>query len=254
MIVARPLRVANSKRHPVKKRKANAPKRHRPRSGNPAFLMTLGPMNPKRRTMAKKKKNRASGRGHHHARAHNRRSHNAKRRTQMVPLSTALRMAGKHPHHSKHHKARRAHNPFGTNISIRRPVEIVTAAAGVLVGVAATKFIVGMLPTTITSNTLYATLAGFAAAGLEWWVLSFVSPEFGAAAGLGGIAEAGSIALTNFMPSVGSSLALSGRGAGDFVPGRFSVPQNPVLDAATGMPKHVASAVSAYPRAYATAA
>lgn len=196
-----------------------------------------------------KKKNRASGHGHHHAsRAHNR-SHSKKH---MIPMSTALRMMGK----SKHKKAknRRSHNPFGTSISIQRPVEIITAGIGVLVGVAATKFIVGMLPATISGNTLYSTIAAFAAAGLEWWLLSMVSPAFGAAAGLGGIAEAGSIALTNFMPSVGGALALSGRGQGDFVPGRFAVPQNPVLDAATGTPRAMASAVSAYPRPYAVAA
>jgi hypothetical protein len=145
---------------------------------------------------------------------------------------------------------RRSSNPFATSISLSRPTGIITAAAGVLVGVAATKFIVGMLPASISSNTLYATIAGFAAAAFEWWLLSLVSPEFGAAAGLGGVAEAGSIALNNFMPSLGG-IALSGRGTGDFVPGRFAVPQNPVLDAATGMPKMMSGAVSAYPRAYA---
>ena len=194
----------------------------------------------------KAKKNRASGRGHRVAS----RSRNSKRKSTMIPMSTALRMMGKK---KKRNKARRSSNPFGTTISIRRPTEILTAAAGVLVGVAGTKFIVGMLPSAITSNTLYATLAAFASAGLEWWLLSFVSPEFGAAAGLGGIAEAGSIALNNFMPSVGGTLALSGRGHGDLVPGRFTVPQNPILDAATGTPRNMAAAVSAYPRTYAAA-
>jgi hypothetical protein len=148
-------------------------------------------------------------------------------------------------------RRRRASNPFATSISLSRPTGIITAAAGVLVGVAATKFLVGMLPASISGNTIYATVAGFVAAAAEWWLLSLVSPEFGAAAGLGGIAEAGSIALTNFMPSLGS-LALSGR-MGDFVPGRFAVPQNPVLDAATGQPKFMSSAVRPYPPAYAVA-
>lgn len=195
----------------------------------------------------KKKKNRASGHGHKVAS----RSRNAKRKTSMIPMSTALRLMGKKK--SKHAKARRSSNPFGTTISIRRPTEILTATAGVLVGVAGAKFGVSLLPASITGNTLYSTLAAFAVAGLEWWLLSMVSPEFGAAAGLGGIAEAGSIALTNFFPSVGG-LALSGRGTGDFVPGRFTVPQNPVLDAATGTTRNMASAVSAYPRPYAVAA
>jgi hypothetical protein len=86
-----------------------------------------------------------------------------------------------------------------------------------------------------------------------WWVGSFINPEFGAAAGLGGIAEAGSIALNAFLPSIGSTLALSGRGQGDFVPARYAVPQNPILDAATGLPKRQAMVVSAYPKAYGAA-
>jgi hypothetical protein len=168
----------------------------------------------------------------------------------MIPLSTALRMAGHHKRKG-HRRAHRSSNPFSTTISIRRPAEILTAAAGVLVGVAGAKIIVGFLPATITSSTLYSTLAAFGAAAVEWWLASMVNPEFGAAVGLGGIAEAGSIALTNYLPSVGGPLALSGwRGTGDFVPGRFSVPQNPVLDAATGMPKVMAQAVSAYPKPY----
>lgn len=197
------------------------------------------------KTKKRRKTKRASGHGHRVAS----RSRNTKRRSHMISMSTAMRMMrGK----KKHHRRRggyRSSNPFSTTISIRRPAEILTAAAGVLVGVAGAKFIVGLLPSSITSSTLYSTLAAFAAAAVEWWVLSMVSPEFGAAAGLGGIAEAGSIALTNYLPSVGGPLALSGR-MGDFVPGKFSVPQNPVLDAATGTPKFMANAVSAYPKPY----
>jgi hypothetical protein len=211
--------------------------------------MTLGPMNPKRSTMAKKKnksKNRASGHGHAVAS----RSRNAKRKSTMIPMSTALRLMGKKKS-KKHRKGGyRSSNPFGTVISIRRPVEILTAGAGVLVGVAGAKFLVGLLPAAVTSSTLYSTLAAFGAAVLEWWLLSMVNPEFGASAGLGGIAAAGSIALTNYLPAVGGPLALSGRGQGDFVPAKFAVPQNPILDAATGQPKFMANAVSAYPKPY----
>ena len=195
----------------------------------------------------RRKRNRASGHGHRVARAHNRRRRNrGGYRPRHRRRNTVIMRAAPRRRH------RRSRNPFASTISLSRPAGIITAAAGVLVGVAATKFIVGLLPPSITSNTIYATVAAFGAAAVEWWLFSLVSPEFGAAAGLGGIAEAGSIALTNFMPSL-SGVALSGR-LGDFVPGRFVVPQNPVLDAATGLPSAQRSAVSAYPKPYAVAA
>jgi len=181
-------------------------------SNNPAYAMTLGLINPKRSNMAKhRKKNHA--RGHHH-RVH-----------------------------------RRSGNPFARQISLNTPSNMVVAGLGALVGVAATKTLVGFLPSSISGNTLYATIGAFVAAAAQWWAFSMINPEFGAAAGLGGIAEAGSIALTNYFPTVGGYIAL-----GDFVSGRFSVPQNPVLDAATALPMRTAKSVGAYPSAYLTAA
>ncbi len=63
--------------------------------------------------------------------------------------------------------------------------------------------------------------------------------------------NAGNQALNAFVPSVGSVISLSGyrRGTGDFVPGRFSIPENPILgnNPITGM-------AGAYPVAYGRAA
>lgn len=144
-----------------------------------------------------------------------------------------------------HYHRRRRRNPMAKSITLARPAQIVQAAVGVLVGVAATRAIVAALPSTVTSNNLYGAIAAVAVAIGIWWIGSMISPEFGAAAGLGGIAEAGSVALNAFLPQVGSYVSL-----GDFVPGKFTVPQNPVLDAATGMPMRQTAAVSAYPKAY----
>jgi len=197
--------------------------------------------------MAKKKsKKKAAGHHKHHAvaHAHNRHRKNAKRSISKAQVKAFMK---KHGMGKKRHTAS---NPFAKSISLGRASDIVTAVAGVLVGVFLNKTLIGFLPTTITSNPLYATMAAAGGALLEWWVLSMVQAEFGAAVGLGALAEAGSIALTNYLPSVGGSLALSGRGFGDFVPGRFAVPQNPVLDAATGMSKPMAMATGAYPKPY----
>jgi hypothetical protein len=194
-------------------------------AANPAWLLTLGPMNPhKRSNMAGTKKNRASG--HHKARS----AH----------------------HHKRRH--RHSHNPFAKSISLSKPTDMVIAGLGVLVGVTATKTVIGFLPDFFKQNTLYATIGAFVAAGLEWWLFSMVNAEFGAAAGLGGIAQAGSIALTNYFPTVGGKIALSGRGVGDFVSGRFAVPQNPVLDGATALPLKQVQMVGAYSKPYGVAA
>jgi hypothetical protein len=122
-------------------------------------------------------------------------------------------------------RTRSSGNPFATAITLGKPMKIATAGVGVLVGVGLVKGIgnSSIIPAAISSNNLYLTLAKFALAGVVWWGLSFVDPEFGAAAGLGGIAEAGSNALNTWFPSVGQYSPL-----GDFVPGNFAVPQNPV--------------------------
>jgi hypothetical protein len=197
--------------------------------------------------MAKTKKRRKKAAGHKHhvvARSQNRKRKNPRRGVSKAQVRAFMK---KHKMNRRRHSAS---NPFAKSISLGRASDVVTAAAGVLVGVFLNKTLVGFLPSSITSNPLYATMAAAGGAILEWWVLSMVQAEFGAAVGLGALAEAASIALTNYLPSVGGSLSLSGRGFGDFVPGKFAVPQNPVLDAATGMPRMMANATGAYPKPY----
>ena len=242
-----------------KRRKAPNKARSKPRSfsvkhrrkkkGNPAYLMLLGPANPKRsKTVKKKRKNKAAG--HKHRVVARSRTKKTVRRSiskaQVKAFMKRNRMGAK--------RRRSASNPFARSISLGRPSDMVTAAGGVLVGVFGVKAGMGFLPASVTSSPLFTTLAAVFLAGVEWWALSFISPEFGAAAGLGGIAEAVSIGLDQF--GVGSGVALNGlrRGRfGDFVPASFSVPQNPVLDAATGFPKTQAMTTGAYPRPYAVA-
>ena len=189
----------------------------------------------------RKRKNRAAG-SYTKRRVVARSRRNPKRRRRSISKRQVMAF---NRTHRRNRRRRSSSNPFAKSISLSRPSDLVTAGAGVLVGVFGVKTVLPFLPSSITGNPMFATAAALAIAAGEWWLLSFVSPEFGAAAGLGGIAEAASVALTNYgFPS----LAL-----GDFVPGRFVVPQNPILDAATGFPKSMTAATSAYPRAYAVA-
>jgi hypothetical protein len=252
MQVARKITIVGNPKHKRRRNIARSKPRKKRRSsgskGNPAYLMLLGPANPKRSstvTKKRKKKNRAAGSHHHRVVARSRNKKAPRRaisKAQVRAYMKRHRMGGRRRHSS---------NPFAKSISLSGPTNVVTSIGGVLAGVFINKTVVAFLPANITSNTLYATLASGAIALAEWWIFSMVEPEFGAAVGLGALAEVGSIALSNYLPQIGVS-PLSGR-LGDFVPGRFVVPQNPVLDAATGFPKSMTMATSAYPRPYAVA-
>jgi hypothetical protein len=252
MVLGRTRRVPNSPKRVHRSRpRPRVRAKHKRRAsssdrGNPAYMLTLGPMNPKRsNTVAKHRKRKAHrARNVSHARSRSRRGG----RKVSVSARSLMALARGHRHSKNRRHHRRSRNPMATSISLARPASVVQAAIGVLVGVAATRAIVAALPANITANNMYSTIAAIAVAVGIWWVGSMISPEFGAAAGLGGIAEAGSVALNTFLPQVGSYVSL-----GDFVPGRFAVPQNPVLDAATGLPKRQTMMVSAYPKAYAAA-
>lgn len=142
-----------------------------------------------------------------------------------------------HAHHKKHSR-----NPLARQITMGRPSDIAKAGAGVLVGVAVAKGVVAMLPANITASNLYSFLAAVGIAIGEWWAFSMIDPEFGAAAGLGGIAEAGSIGLNAWLPSVGQRVSL-----GQYIP---AVNANQAI--ATVMPNTGISGLGgkAYGRAY----
>ncbi len=107
-----------------------------------------------------------------------------------------------------------------------------------------------MLPAAFTGSNLTHSLSAAAVALVEWWALSMVDPEFGAAAGLGGLAYAGNVALNAFLPEVGGYTGISGvrRGTGDFIPAdqsAFLATMNPARLPTTG-----GLGARAYPTAY----
>ena len=263
MVVSRVTRVVNrgrvaKRRIPPTVRKKSV-RKHRP-AGNPAHLLHLGYINPKRSksvasTTRRRRRNarRATSRVYrathnrrrrHHTvtnrRRHNRRTHNPTRRVVVMAR--------------RHNRRHRAHNP--AFLHGMKPMQVLQGAAGVLAGVAATKAIVGMLPAAATSSNIVAAASSIAVAIGVGWLGGMVNPQFGLAALYGGIAQAGSQLLNEYIPSVGSVVGLSGVRAnlGDFVPGRFTVPQNPILDGNPQLPTGGMLMSKAYPAAYGVAA
>lgn len=189
-----------------------------------------------------------------------RKSNKARRNTRK---STARRMTSNHRRRTgkrnaqrivvitpkRNGKRRRSSNPhfFGQQVNAMKMAEYI---AGGLIGVAVNKAVLPMLPTSLTSNTFAATATAIALAAAEWFVASLVDKDFGSAVGFGALMAAGTQVLNAFVPSVGSTIGLSGRGWGDFVPGRFVVPQNPILDASSGLASGGGVMHGAYPVAY----
>lgn len=151
------------------------------------------------------------------------------------------------------HRPRGSRNPhfFGQNIT---PMQMGQYILGGLIGVTVNRVVLPLLPQQLIGTNIGASLTAFALAAGEWWLASMFDKNFGAAVGFGALMNASSQALNAFVPTVGSTLSLSGvrRGVNDFVPAMFTVPQNPILDAGTAGTG--VSMRSAYPAAYALAA
>jgi hypothetical protein len=195
-------------------------------SSNPAaHMLTLGFINPKGRvSMAKHKASRprhASAKGHHH------KSHN--------------------PH-------RKRKNPMflGSNV---KPMKMVELVAGGVVGLGVNNLALAALPATLTGNAFGAVAASIAIAIASGYAGSFIDKEFGAAVAFGGFMASAQIAINQWIPSVGSTIGLSGRGTGDFVGGKV-VPGGLLSSGITmnGGNSMGGGVTSAYPAPYAIAA
>jgi hypothetical protein len=98
--------------------------------------------------------------------------------------------------------------------------------------VAAAKLIPGLLPANLlpTGNKwMKVIVTGVAAYAAGVAATKFVGPAFGGAVTFGGYMQTGSMALNAILPNFtvgGIPLALSGMG--EFMPGQFPVPQNPL--------------------------
>src|SRR5271165_3166347 len=204
-----------------------------------AHMLTLGFLNPKgeRSNMAKTKRRASRPR---HASARNRRH-------------PAVRHNRRHNPHRRRNPIRAGHrrrrNPQFLGGSVK-PMKMVELVAGGLVGLGVNNLVMTALPATLTGNAFGAVASSVAIALASGYAGGFVDKEFGAAVAFGGLMAAGQLAINQWIPSVGSSIGLTG--LRDFVPGRFPVPQTPVV-LSSGGPMG-GGVTSAYPAAYAIAA
>ena len=138
-------------------------------------------------------------------------------------------------HRRRHHMRRRNPAIFGRSSG----KDLLVMVGGGLVGVAATKYLPTLLPTSITSGmgggSMMSVLISGAGAFAASWIARMVGGKTGAggefadAVLFGGLMQTGSLLLTAFAPAaLSQKLALSG--VGDIVPGMFVVPQNPIKD------------------------
>lgn len=147
---------------------------------------------------------------------------------------------------TKKRNTRRRRNPevFGRSVASGDTLKMIL---GGLIGVTLTKTAVGMLPANLVGNAMVRVVAtgalAFGAGALA--KQTGLGPSFADAVTFGGLMQAGSTALTEFVPG-GNRIALSGirrRGMGDLVTARFTTPNNPLKLAAASM----ASAAAAPP-------
>jgi hypothetical protein len=198
----------------------------------------MNPHRKRRKPVAKAKSNTRRRRRHHVTnRRRNRRSNPkrvyVRRRRHNVSHRRRRRSNPKvvvryRTRHNRKHYNRRRRNPtlFGSSLTSKEGLMII---GGGLAGVAATKFIPALLPTSITSGIASSNLGKTVLTGVTavaaGWLAGKWDKGFGNGVLFGGLMQTASVALNSFLPSVYQQLGLS---LGDFLPGQFSVPQNPI--------------------------
>lgn len=217
------LRNGRKRRHAVRARRANPRRIRRRATRNPALVVTLGAVNPRKRRKVVARRRRRSRKANPAAR---------RRRTRIV-------VAAPRRHRRRRHVAARRSNPrrrysrrrrnpilFGQSVSAGNMAK---AVVGGLAGVAAAKLLPTFLPASLSSSPILRVVVSGAsayAASLAARKLG-LGPQVESAVLFGGLMQTGSLAISAFAPaSISSRLALSGMG--ELMPGGFSVPQNPL--------------------------
>lgn len=239
-------------------RKANPKRRTRRRRSNPALVVTLGSINPKRRkSVAKSRKRRtrwATNTRRRNSHRTTRRRRNT-RRTRVVVVSAPRRRRrhnGSSTRRRRHIRRRRHSSGSRRNPFMGGGSGMLKAGAGILLGVTAAKLLPKAVPASVASSvgsgTIMAIGISAASAWITGWALKkFVDPTLGEYAMYGGIAQTISVALNAFLPSVGGTFSL-----GDLVNGSFVVPQNPIRAGMGGgaMSAPASRGMAAYGAAY----
>lgn len=239
----------------LKRKRSSASKRV---SGvrNPALVVTLGALNPQRRkpTMAATRRRRKNTSG---ARRRRRTvTAAAPRRRRANPARRRVSMAA--PRRRRRVASYRRRNPamFGSRPFSGAGAQLIL---GGLLGVAGTKFVARMIPPGLTgfagtfgpviNNAVGALVIGWAAG-------KAAKGPFGDAVLFGGMMQVGSTLINTLVPNLRLAdipIALQGRGMGEFVPGGFVVPQNPVRGIPAAPPTNNRTQMSGLTRAFGTA-
>jgi len=191
-------------------------KRRVRRQANPALVLTLGAVNPRRQQVAARKRKRVRK-----SNTHRSRKANPTRVYVMAPRKQNRKRSTRKRNPVRHHRRRSNPNLFGHNVSTG---QMGKAVAGGLVGVAAAKFIPTMLPSGLVSSNIMRVIATGVSAFVAGWAAGKADKTFGDAVLFGGLMQTGSVALNAFVPSIGKQVGLSG-----LTQARFPLPDNPIL-------------------------
>lgn len=218
---------------------------------NPALVVTLGALNPQRRTptMAATKRRRRKN------------TSGARRRRRIISrVSAAAPYKSRHRNPSYRRQAVRfrRRNPvmFGSKPFSGAGAQMVL---GGLLGVAGTKFVARMIPAGLSgfAGTFGPVINNAVGALVIGWVAGKAAKgPFGDAVLFGGMMQVGSTLINTLVPNLRLAdipIALSGRGMGEFVPGGFVVPQNPVKGLPAPPPANARVNMSGLQRAFGTA-
>ena len=227
--------LAVNPRHKVRARRRNAPAKRR-RQLNPALLVTLGAVNPRRNSsMARRRKKALKA-----ANPHRRR----RRNTTRVVVAAPRRRAVSHRRRRRSNPRRHRNPAFGM-----KGAGMAKAVVAGLAGMAAAKFIPTMLPSSIVSTNIMRAVATGASAFVAQMLAKMATKDssISDAVLFGGLMQTGSVALNAFLPSLASTLGLSG-----IMDAHWTIPENPLgggVPAPLPAPK-LAGLSTAYGNAY----
>lgn len=190
-------------------RRRNVPAKRR-RSVNPALLVTLGAVNPRRNAVAKKRRKKA-------VRASNPRR---RRRNATRVVVTAPRRRNRTTSHRRRTVARRRNPAFGL-----RGAGMAKAVVAGLAGMAASKFIPTLIPGNLIQGNLMRTVATGASAFIAQMIAKAVVKDQSVSDAVlfGGLMQTGSVALNAFLPGIAQQLGLSG-----IMDANWTIPENPL--------------------------
>jgi len=215
-------------RRKVRARRRKAPARKR-RQLNPALLVTLGAVNPRRSAVKKRRRKKT-------ARAANPRR---RRRNATRVVVTAPRRRNRRTSHRRRSVARRR-NPGAFGL---RGAGMAKAIVAGMAGMAAAKFIPTLIPGQFVQGNLMRTVATGASAFVAQMIARAVVKDQTVADAVlfGGLIQTGSVALNAFLPAIARQVGLAGIMNAD-----WSIPENPLR----ALPVAAPVAMSGLARAY----